>query len=144
MKAASRLMNIHNSGRRLLVNECINPGETASTWMGGRGIAALLRHPLKIDGIWLTRFVPIFWDTNISSTLEVSGINKRRESTFDKINVLGLQQTQTRHYIINKQGKQCFQRWNRCVRFKAVRLSSLIPWDLKYADNFCFYVHAQT
>ena len=30
-----------------------------------------------------------------------------------------------------QQGKQCFQRWNRCVRFKVVRLSSLIPWDLR-------------
>ena len=37
-----------------------------------------------------------------------------------------------------KQGKQCFQRWNRCVRFKVVRLSSLIPWDLRHAEQLLF------
>ena len=38
----------------------------------------------------------------------------------------------------SKQGKQCFQRWNRCVRFKVVRLSSLIPWDLRHAEQLLF------
>ena len=37
-----------------------------------------------------------------------------------------------------KQGKHCFQRWNRCVRFKVVRLSSLIPWDLRHAEQLLF------
>ena len=37
-----------------------------------------------------------------------------------------------------KQGKQCFQRWNRCGRFKVVRLSSSIPWDLRHAEQLLF------
>ena len=37
-----------------------------------------------------------------------------------------------------KQGKQCFQRWNRCVRFKVVWLSSSIPWDLRHAEQLLF------
>ena len=55
-------------------------------------------------------------------------------------------------YICDQQGKQCFQRWNRCIRFMVVRLSCSIPWDLNQSyvgyllmlNNFCFYVHAQT
>ena len=39
---------------------------------------------------------------------------------------------------IIQQGKQCFQRWNRCVRFKVVRLSSPIPWDLRHAEQLLF------
>ena len=34
-----------------------------------------------------------------------------------------------------KQGKQCFQRWNRYVRFKVVRLLSSIPWDSRHAEQ---------
>ena len=41
-------------------------------------------------------------------------------------------------FVKNKQGKQCFQRWNRCVRFKVVRLSSLIPLDLRHAEQLLF------
>ena len=37
-----------------------------------------------------------------------------------------------------KQGKQWFQRWNRCVRFKVVRLPSPIPWDLRHAEQLLF------
>ena len=39
---------------------------------------------------------------------------------------------------MSQQGKQCFQRWNRCVRFKVVRLSSLIPLDLRHAEQLLF------
>ena len=39
---------------------------------------------------------------------------------------------------MKKKGKQCFQRWNRCVRFKVVRLSSSIPWDLRHAEQLLF------
>ena len=39
---------------------------------------------------------------------------------------------------IYEQGKQCFQRWNRCVRFKVVRLSSLIPLYLRHAEQLLF------
>ena len=41
-------------------------------------------------------------------------------------------------HCTSKQGKQCFQRWNKCVRFKVVRLSSLIPWDLRHAEQLLF------
>ena len=36
---------------------------------------------------------------------------------------------------IQKENKECFQRWNRCERFKVVRLSSSIPWDLRHAEQ---------
>ena len=42
------------------------------------------------------------------------------------------------YLLLGKQGKQCFQRWNRCVRFKVVRLSSSIPWDLRHAEQLLF------
>ena len=41
-----------------------------------------------------------------------------------------------KHYIIIF--SCCFQRWNRCVRFKVVRLSSLIPCDLRHAEQLLF------
>merc|ERR550519_2470519 len=40
--------------------------------------------------------------------------------------------------MIEEQGKQCFQRWNRCVRLKVVRLSSPIPWELRHAEQLLF------
>ena len=40
--------------------------------------------------------------------------------------------------VYKKQGKQCFQRWSRCVRFKVVRLSSPIPWYLRHAEQLLF------
>ena len=39
---------------------------------------------------------------------------------------------------ISALNQQCFQRWNRCVRFKVVRLSSLIPLDLRHAEQLLF------
>ena len=42
------------------------------------------------------------------------------------------------YHFIFKQGKQCFQRWNRYVSFKVVRWSSSSPWDLRHAEQLLF------
>ena len=44
----------------------------------------------------------------------------------------------SKHKFMEKQGKQCFLRWNRCVRFKVIRLSSSIPCDLRHAEQLLF------
>ena len=69
-----------------------------------------------------SRFCYILWNTIASFlTVSISFSNASLIFTF-----------------VNKQGKQCFQRWNRCVRFKVVRLSSLIPLDLRHAEQLLF------
>ena len=97
-------------------------------------VTDLVRHE-----VFLKMPIIVFWDATYpaGSHLKLELLSTFSERSFQNLS-FGTIFRVSRTTFWKKQGKQCFQRWNRCVRFKVVRLSSSIPWDLRHAEKLLF------